>query len=371
MSYKVLFLVLGVVITFEVDAKRKEYQEEYEEESRGDNSYTYSKSFSSKVVLDNAYTKGDISGYVIPDKERSKIKRKMLNPEEIIYGEITYEATKNLLEYLKLTNRDVVYDLGSGVGKFCYQIALDTPVKKVVGIELCPTRFSNARKAMSMMEDDVRVSIEKRVFFKEEDFLKSDITDATVIFLCSTPYSDELMKKLTKKLGGLPVGLRVVTLKELAPVTLVDRSFVLVSTLAHTKMSWSNDMDVYVYELQSTKQAKPVVFEHAEEPKELSISGDLEKEHLLFEKFFEESNAELDSAESFFKSGFDKPMKLDREKTKAEEKAREREEKKEAKQLAREKRQEEKEDRKQKEELKKAKKHAKEDSIDAVFGELK
>ena len=63
--------------------------------------------------------------------------------------------------------------------------------------------------------------------------------------MCSTCFSEELMEKITKKLESLKPGLRVVTLKQLP----TKSKFTLLTTL-HLPMTWSENVSVYIYELQ-------------------------------------------------------------------------------------------------------------------------
>lgn len=246
----VLFVTLGLLSGTLMQAhKSTKIVTQQMSSADGNSSFqSISHSYSSSMILDAAYK--DISGHIIPDEERAKKKKEMLKETEIVYGEIKHESVKELLKELKLTEQDVVYDLGSGVGKFCYQVAIDSPAKKVVGVELCPTRHMNAQKAMTLMEDDVKIAIENRIFFKEADFLKTDVSDATVVLLCSTCYSKELMEKLTHKLAGCKKGLRVLSLDKLPE----NQDFTMIKVLPSLPMSWGKH-DVFIYELGHNKEA--------------------------------------------------------------------------------------------------------------------
>lgn len=306
MKKAVLLAVLGSLSLVAVQAKTKTYQKtETQQMSSADGSSSFqsiSHSYSSSMVLDAAYK--DISGHIIPDEERAKKKKEMLKESEIVYGEIKHEAVRLLLKELKLTEHDVFYDLGSGVGKCCYQVAIDTPAKKVVGVELCPTRHMNAQKALSLMEGDVKIAIENRVFFKEADFLKTDISDATVVFLCSTCYSPELMEKLTHKLAGCKKGLRVLSLNQLPE----HQDFKMIKVMPALPMSWGKH-DVFIYELGQNKDtAKEVELAH-------KVQVALEKQEAEAEK------AEKKKEDKVAKEA----KKLEEKKVKAEKKQKEKE----------------------------------------------
>ena len=68
-----------------------------------------------------------------------------------VYGEMLAEGVMMLSAVLQLRPTDVFYDLGSGVGKFSTQIALQTHVSMVRGIELSHTRFSLAQEIRSAL----------------------------------------------------------------------------------------------------------------------------------------------------------------------------------------------------------------------------
>ncbi|GAH13731.1 unnamed protein product [marine sediment metagenome] len=101
------------------------------------------------------------------------------------YGEITFEATEQLLDYLQVTSDDVLYDLGSGVGKFVVQAYLATPARKVVGVELSPTRHNLAHRIKRGLVDNGLLEDERVLTFYKENITQTDFSDATIIYLCS------------------------------------------------------------------------------------------------------------------------------------------------------------------------------------------
>lgn len=189
------------------------------------------------MIIDDLYK--NINGFSISEKERSTIREQGGNPT---YGEITHKGAVELLSKLNLKESDVLYDLGSGVGKLVVQVGLTTPAK-VVGVELSKTRYENALS--------VQKEIEQRNLAKKDKikFINKNISDvpldqATVVFMCSTCFSDQLMKSLSDKLGKLKKGLRVVTLRKLPE----PHNFKLIDTL-QLPMTWSNSTIVYIYQL--------------------------------------------------------------------------------------------------------------------------
>lgn len=182
-----------------------------------------------------------INGFAISEQERKKIEDAGGNPT---YGEITFEGLTTLLRDLKLTEKDVFYDLGSGVGKVCVQVALTTPAAAIGG-ELSTDRVLKAEQVCQILIKNGDLKNKKKLRFIEANILAMNLKDATVIFICSTCFSKELMQQLTTKMAKLKNGLRVLTLKELAP----NPAFKLINTY-HVPMTWSNRSAVYLYELK-------------------------------------------------------------------------------------------------------------------------
>ncbi len=184
------------------------------------------------------------------------------------YGEIKHLSATVLLDALQLTSEDVFYDLGCGVGKLVMQVYLMSPAKRAVGIELSEARCGCARKVLKPIsgklydtcmnceneirkllgQEKLKKTTKKTIEFFEKDMLKADISDATVIFTCSTCFSDDLMNKLVKKFATLQDGLRVLTLKQLPEHP--DFKFVRTFTLP---MTWSKSTPVHMYVLDRTK----------------------------------------------------------------------------------------------------------------------
>ncbi|MDR3646392.1 MAG: phenylalanine--tRNA ligase beta subunit-related protein, partial [Candidatus Babeliales bacterium] len=112
---------------------------------------------------------------VITDDERQEITDKGCAP---VYGEILHASLKTLLDDLSITTSDVFYDLGSGIGKVTIQAYLDYPFKKVVGIELSPTRCKHAFDAKKI-DNNTLISRfafdgEKLKLLDEQEIILSD-----------------------------------------------------------------------------------------------------------------------------------------------------------------------------------------------------
>ena len=102
-----------------------------------------------------------------------------------VYGEIMPAATAQLLEHLRLGSHDVLYDLGSGVGKLVLHAAMRCRLRQAVGIELVKPRHRMAEQALLRAREEGLLRTE-RVSFWRRDFMRADLFDATVVYSCST-----------------------------------------------------------------------------------------------------------------------------------------------------------------------------------------
>lgn len=223
-----------------------------------------------KNIIEDLYA--TVNGYRIPDAEKTFI-CETAGDSASVYGEILFESVQELLEDLKLTDQDVFYDLGSGTGKFVAQVYLSSSAKKVGGIELSSTRCKISQENSIKIQEFAKLAEKaeqeaqsimlrgnkkskkstknkphaRELVYLQGDMLKADISDATVVFTCSTCFSELLMQQLTDKLAQLKQGLRVLTLKQLPP----HHKFTLLKTYT-LPMTWSKSSSVYLYVLDST-----------------------------------------------------------------------------------------------------------------------
>ena len=184
----------------------------------------------------------DICGFHIPRPEEALIRKCKGSP---VYGEINHQSLTNLITYLKLTKNDVFYDLGSGVGKVVLHTALCAPVKKAVGIELSKTRHHDALQALANAKSLINKPIEKCSFINA-DLMTVDLSNATVIYTCSTAFSLGFMKSVVQYLSTLPQEFRLVTLQDLphnGPFKLIDK--------LKLDMSWARKTPVHIYKRDS------------------------------------------------------------------------------------------------------------------------
>jgi SAM-dependent methyltransferase len=166
-----------------------------------------------------------------------------------MYGEIMPTAAMRLIDYLGLGQADSFYDLGSGAGKLVLAAAIASRAK-CVGVELVEPRW---RIACDALDDAQRLGVirAREVEFRREDFMTSDLSDATVIYSCSTAFPLPFMKKLVDHLATLKKGLIFVTLQDLDPNFWFEPQDVL-----YLDMSWRRRSAVYVYQLMTRKRTE-------------------------------------------------------------------------------------------------------------------
>lgn len=190
-------------------------------------------------IIDTIYQ--DENGFSICGAEREYIEKCGGDPT---YGEILPFSLAQLIQKLNLTKDDILFDLGSGAGKVCIQVALTSPAK-AVGIELSNTRHTLAQN-MKRKFLDKKILIDKnKLKFIEGNVSQFDLRSGTVFFMCSTCFSDELMKDLTHKLKMIPHNIKIVTLRTLP---LDEASDIKLLDTLSLPMSWSDGSSVYIYE---------------------------------------------------------------------------------------------------------------------------
>ena len=196
------------------------------------------------TIFDEQYQ--DVRGY-ISTEESEFISKK---GGSSVYGEILPTSLQHILDDIKLTKKDIFWDLGSGLGKVCLQTAACTPAS-VYGVELSKTRVDLAQSILKKIDQKYKLNLHKKCAISYGNILDVNLSKATVVYMCSTCYPDKLMLDIANKLAKNKKPLRVLTLKSLPD----HPSFKLIKTY-HEKMTWSSDSSVYLYELQLRKHKK-------------------------------------------------------------------------------------------------------------------
>ena len=116
-------------------------------------------------------------------------------PQKLVpYVPTAHEVVDRMLALAQVTKDDVVFDLGSGDGRIPIAAA-KTYGARGVGLDIDPDRIKeswvNAKAA----------GVERLVDFREQDVLKADISEATVVTLyLLSSFNERLRPILTKQL---------------------------------------------------------------------------------------------------------------------------------------------------------------------------
>ncbi|MFZ2315338.1 MAG: hypothetical protein WAW86_06755 [Gammaproteobacteria bacterium] len=158
------------------------------------------------------------------------------------YGEILYSGLCKIITSLMPSRDDILYDLGSGLGKAALQIFFTTTMKRVHGIELIPTLHQEAVVALEKSKLDIPLFFSERTMsFECGDFLKASIADASIVLVGSPCFSPSLLRELAHKLDSNLKTHTVLSLKTLPLNTFMFRKVIRV------ECSWDTAL-CYVYE---------------------------------------------------------------------------------------------------------------------------
>ena len=187
----------------------------------------------------------NVDGFSIPKSEEKHVRASKGSP---VYGELTPTGIARLLEYLKLGPRDVFYDLGAGSGKVVIQTALTARVRKAIGVELASTRVADANRVLRAARGAGLLRA-RACAFREQDLLETYLSDATVIYTCSTAFSNRFLTAIASRVATLRGPIRFLTLQELADP---PARFKRVATL-RVETTWTRRCGVAVYHVPSVR----------------------------------------------------------------------------------------------------------------------
>lgn len=111
------------------------------------------------------------------------------------YGEVTQRGTNNLVKtFRKYFNKDTVfYDLGSGLGKMVLHIGMQYDVKKSIGIEYSKERHQGALHLQKQYANEY-----SNITFLNKSFFDHDFSDATVVYMDNTAFTNEMDTRIYK-----------------------------------------------------------------------------------------------------------------------------------------------------------------------------
>lgn len=135
----------------------------------------------------------------------SEIQKSSMTYKNEHYGELYYYSYHKLLIDLKINESDHFLDIGSGLGKIMWQTFLTTCAASVWGIEINAQRYQIARQ----IQDTLRRQLpnlfknNRQMHLIHGDFLTLDFTNISIVYVCSTVFSFELLNEIGKKINGM------------------------------------------------------------------------------------------------------------------------------------------------------------------------
>ncbi|HVV69073.1 MAG TPA: hypothetical protein VHE99_08610 [Gammaproteobacteria bacterium] len=159
----------------------------------------------------------------------------------VTYGELLYPSVKKLIKHFNYSSDDILLDLGSGLGKFALQVFLQTDIKKVIGIEASSVVNSQAQVVKEQVAADFPEFWEnaRELDFICDDFIKASWQDATIVYTCSTCFTQELLIAIGNKINHQPKVRQVFSLRPLSSLKMRLKSIFVV------ECSWDSALCFY------------------------------------------------------------------------------------------------------------------------------
>lgn len=150
--------------------------------------------------------------------------------EELTYSDSPASMVLGIVQRLSIGPNDVFIDCGSGFGGVCFDLHYLSGAK-TIGIDCVPSlvQFS---KTLSK-----RLGLEDLCQFREGNLLESDLSQASIIFITCTCFSDKTRRLFWQQCRQLRAGTYVITVTH--PIDLDD--FELCESF-HTFFEWGRDI---------------------------------------------------------------------------------------------------------------------------------
>jgi cyclopropane fatty-acyl-phospholipid synthase-like methyltransferase len=194
---------------------------------------------------------------------------------DVVLVTTPHKVVREMLKLAGVAKDDVVYDLGSGDGRIVIAAARDFGARGV-GVDIDPKLVAEGR------ENARKAGVAERVTFIEQDVLKADISQATVIALYMLPTMNKQL--LPKFFSELQPGTRVVshrfeigdwkpdmTLK--AYDTTIYLSIIPADVHGDWRVAMSNDKETRHYELTLGQRYQELEGSLRDDKRKLSIAA--------------------------------------------------------------------------------------------------
>ena len=147
------------------------------------------------------------------------------------YGEIYYYSALKLLNFLKISDKDFFLDVGFGIGKLIFQTFLLTDAATVTGIEINEARYQIACNIKNKIEQELPHLFQgkRSINLINGDFLEYNLDEITIVYLCCTVFSFELLRDVGIKLNSMSSVQKIASFRKLPHLDnfrLIQRIFV-------------------------------------------------------------------------------------------------------------------------------------------------
>lgn len=159
------------------------------------------------------------------------------------YGEIQTRGINTLLKEMELDENDVFYDFGSGIGKMTVQMFLNTPIRGAIGIEAYKPRCDDSKRIAKQLKKEFPEAFEgnRQLHFKQGNFLKENLKDATIMYTCSTCFSQKLLRDIGTRVNHAPKMRYVISLVEIPNIGLKYQQRLFI------KCGWEKRTECFLY----------------------------------------------------------------------------------------------------------------------------
>lgn len=155
-----------------------------------------------------AYSKDELAGFARENVSQT-------------YGELLYPSVKKMLGEFHPKEDDVFLDLGSGLGKCALQAFMQTPVKKVLGIEASDPLFEQSHAVFEKLKTDFPFFWEdnRQLQLIHGNFLTTDWQDTSLVYTCSTCFTQNLLAEIGRKINQQESVQQAMSLRPLPTLT--------------------------------------------------------------------------------------------------------------------------------------------------------
>lgn len=201
-----------------------------------------------RKVLEDLYD--GVKGTIISCTERS---RENITSSTYVYGEAELQSIEKIFEFVEPKKGEVFCDLGAGVGKQVLTAALLYDFGKVRGVEILTDLHKTSKDILEEFKKKYGSKLPEGkempdIDFLKGDFLRADFSEADVLYMCSTCFSDEMMEGIARAAEMMKAGSRVITLTKPLPSDQFEE-------IHHEfyPMSWGTSQ-VFIYKKKEVKE---------------------------------------------------------------------------------------------------------------------